>query len=124
MFIRPDLTSDHYSGVRPVLSPPGAPQAAGPVSDAGQPADPLLSRRGELQVGLLEQGRGGDQEQLQEPGGRPGLQSGQEWEQQGLAEPHHQKYRHVSIYLTSISPPCQVLSKTSDSARNVYIDIS
>ena len=87
---------DHYSGVRPLLSPAGPPQTAGPVSDAGQPAHSLLSRRGELQGGLLEQGRSRDQEQHQEPGGPAVLQPRHQREQQALAEPHHQKYRHVS----------------------------
>ena len=94
----PDLEPVHYSGVRPVLSAPGAPQTAGPVSDAGQPADSLLSRGGTLQVGLLEPGEPRHQEQHQEPGGPAVLQPGygSQWQQQALAEPHHQKYRHVS----------------------------
>ena len=107
---------DHYSGVRPLLSPAGPPQTAGPVSDAGQPAHSLLSRRGELQGGLLEQGGSRDQEQHQEPGGPAGLQPRHQREQQALAEPHHQKYRHVSSYsctesylsISRLSPPLPV----------------
>ena len=50
-----------------------------------------------LEGGLLEPGRSRHQEQQQERGGRPAaVQPRHQREQQAVAQPHHQEYRHVS----------------------------